>query len=186
MKRMILLMLSLLFTLALAQDPPTLESVIASGGADFAGVMNAQDESQQLCSVHKNTLPTEMVADFLTLQKSLIQYPESGELMGDWESGMKIFSDSKTGNCYACHQAVPSEVAAGNVGPMLTNYGQRGTSEAIVKYTYEKIYNAWAYQPCSSMYRAGVNGRIDASQAADIVAFLLTPESPINPALNQP
>ena len=43
----------------------------------------------------------------------------------------------------------PAEVNAGNVGPALTAYGtQRGDSEAVVRYTYERIYNAWAFMPC--------------------------------------
>jgi len=39
---------------------------------------------------------------------------------------------------------------------------------------------AWAYFPCSLMYRGGVQGHFTPEEAAHIVAFLLDPESPVN------
>lgn len=99
--------------------------------------------------------------------------------MGDWKNGEKVFTDPKRGNCYACHQGDPREVAYGTMGPSLTGYGQRGLSEAVVRYTYEKIYNAWAFVPCSLMYRGGVHGYFTPEETADLVAYLLSPESPL-------
>jgi len=66
------------------------------------------------------------------------------------------------------------------MGPSLTGYGSRGTSEAVLRYTYEKIYNSWAYVPCSLMYRGGVHGLFTPEETADLVAFLVDPHSPIN------
>ena len=69
----------------------------------------------------------------------------------------------------------------GNVGPGLTRYGvQRGSSEETAKYTYEKIYNAWAYVPCSNMPRLGATGHLTPEQIADLVAYLVDPQSPLN------
>ncbi|TBH15348.1 sulfur oxidation c-type cytochrome SoxX, partial [Thermus thermamylovorans] len=101
-------------------------------------------------------------------------------LMGDWRKGEEIFTDPRRGNCYACHSGDPQEVAYGTVGPDLRGYGVRGTDEAVQRFVYEVVYNAWAYFPCSLMYRGGVNGYFTPEEAAHIVAFLLHPDSPVN------
>ena len=60
-------------------------------------------------------------------------------------------------------------------------YGKlRGNSEAIVKYTYDKIYNAQAFSACSNMPRFGHNGILKPEQIADLVGLLLDPQSPVN------
>src|SRR5690606_17670551 len=83
--------------------------------------------------------------------------------------------------CQNCHALAPGEINVGNVGPSLTGYGkQRGNSEAVVKYTYEKIYNAWAYFPCSNMPRLGATKHLTPEQITHMVAYLLDPQSPIN------
>ena len=52
------------------------------------------------------------------------------------------------GLCQNCHALAPGEINVGNIGPSLTGYGaQRGNSEAIAKFTYEKIYNALGLLP---------------------------------------
>ena len=126
-----------------------------------------------------------------------IAYPEDGKLMGDWKAGRKIFNDGfgyrigsfipsnpnavRGGNCYACHEGEKAEAAWGNLGSTLHNFGKlRGQSEPIVKYTYEKIYNARAYNACSQMPRLGHNKILSPNQVADLTAYLLSPESPIN------
>lgn len=120
--------------------------------------------------------------------------------MGDWKAGEKLANDGfamrvgkfepdpiakqkggNGGNCYACHAVSPKEVAAGNMGSSLTGYGSmRDMSAEVVKYTYEKIYNAQAFVACSNMPRLGHNGVLKPEQIADITAYLLSPESPVN------
>ena len=53
-------------------------------------------------------------------------------------------------------------------------------SEAIVKYTWGKIWNAKAYNACSNMPRAGHMGILNQEQVRHIVALLLDPQSPVN------
>ena len=125
---------------------------------------------------------------------------EGGKLMGDWKNGAKLYTGGfgmrigkiepdpvnrqkggNGGNCYACHAADPKEVAFGTLGPSLTGYGKlRGASDEIVKYTYEKIYNSQAFTACSQMPRIGHNGVLKPEQIADVTAFLISPESPVN------
>jgi sulfur-oxidizing protein SoxX len=50
----------------------------------------------------------------------------------------------------------------------------------MVKYTYEKLYNAQAFVACSSMPRLGHNGILKPEQIAHVTAYLLSPESPVN------
>lgn len=156
-----------------------------------------QDRSQQICSkVGDAKLSQDEAAEVVKLARASIRYPASGKLAGDWKTGDLLAHDGagdrirngKTENrkqngalCQNCHALAPGEINVGNVGPSLTGYGkQRGNSEAIVKYTYEKIYNAWVYFPCSNMPRLGATGHLTPEQVTHMVAYLLDPQSPIN------
>lgn len=156
-----------------------------------------QDRSQQICSkIGDAKLSQEEAAEVVKLARASIQYPASGKLAGDWKTGDKLahngagdrIRNGKIENrkengalCQNCHALAPDEINVGNVGPPLTGYGkQRGNSDAIVKYTYEKIYNAWVYFPCSNMPRLGATGHLTPEQITHMVAYLLDPQSPIN------
>lgn len=156
-----------------------------------------QDRSQQICSkIGDEKLSQDEAAEVVKLARTSIQYPASGKLTGDWKTGDKLAHDGagdrirrgKTENrkengalCQNCHALAPGEINVGNVGPSLTGYGkQRDNSDAIVKYTYDKIYNAWVYFPCSNMPRLGATGHLTPEQITHMVAYLLDPQSPIN------
>ena len=153
-----------------------------------------QDEPQALCSVSDGKpLAKEVLEKIEKAQFALIKYPADGQLMGDWREGEKIaqtgvgkqFSDDPKnpsgGNCYACHQMSPQEISFGTIGPPLLGFGKlRGTSEAIQKYTYGKIYNPQAYSACSNMPRFGHGQILTEKQIKDVTALLLDPNSPVN------
>ncbi len=156
-----------------------------------------QDRSQQICSkIGDGKLTEAEAAEVVKLARESIQYPASGKYAGDWKRGNTLAHDGagdriqfgkiearkeNGGLCQNCHALAPGEINVGNVGPSLTGYGaQRGNSEAIAKYTYEKIYNAWAYFPCSTMPRLGASGHLTPEQITHMVAFLIDPQSPIN------
>ncbi len=156
-----------------------------------------QDKSQQICSKIGGTrLTQEEAAEVVRLARASIRYPQSGKVVGDWRAGDKLAHDgggdriqggklekrkANGGLCQNCHALAPGEINVGNVGPSLTGYGlQRGNSEAIAKLTYERIYNAWAYAPCSNMPRLGANGHLTPDQIAHLVAYLIDPQSPVN------
>jgi len=156
-----------------------------------------QDRSQQICSkVGEQKLTGEDADELVKLARASIKYPVSGNIVGDWKTGDTLahdgagdrIRDRKTetrkengGLCQNCHALAPGEINVGNVGPALTGYSkQRGNSEAVAKYTYEKIYNAWIYSPCSNMRRLGATGLLPPEQVAHMVAYLLDPQSPIN------
>lgn len=156
-----------------------------------------QDHSQQICSkVGDAKLSQDEAAEVVSLARESIKYPTSGQIVGNWKTGDMLahdgsgdrIRDGKTENrkengalCQNCHALAPGEINVGNVGPALTGYGkQRGNSEAIAKYTYDKIYNAWVYFPCSNMPRLGATGHLTPEQVAHMVAYLIDPQSPIN------
>jgi len=156
-----------------------------------------QDRSQQICSkIGEARLTQEEAAEVVKLARASIQYPQSGKLVGDWKTGEKLAHDGagdriqfgrlekrkeNGGLCQNCHALAPGEINVGNVGPSLTGYGlQRGNSEAVAKLTYERIYNAWAYAPCSNMPRLGGTRHLTPEQIAHLVAFLIDPASPVN------
>jgi len=161
------------------------------------------DPTLEICNKTNDRPNAEQAKEIMEREQQSIIYPKDNKLMGDWKKGQQwaemthggrigypgfIDADdpNKPGgaNCYACHAIDPNFPQHGNMGPSLTNYGVRGTSEAMVKYTYDKIYNAKAFIPCSLMPRyGGEPGSIrllTPEQVADIVAFLLSPESPVN------
>jgi sulfur-oxidizing protein SoxX len=129
-----------------------------------------------------------------------IPYPEDGKYIGDWKEGEKIaqngrglqFSDvagaPNGANCYACHQLTPTEISFGNQGPSLLKYGTiRGVkdaaskdSEAIVKYTWARIWNTHSVNLCSNMPRFGDAGILTEQQVKHVMALLLDPQSPVN------
>lgn len=156
-----------------------------------------QDRSQEICSkIGGAKLTQEEAAEVVQLARASMQYPASGKLAGNWKAGEKLAHDGagdriqlgrlekraeNGGLCQNCHALAPGEINVGNVGPALTGYGaQRGNSEAVEKLTYERIYNAWAFTPCSNMPRLGANGHLKPDQIAHLVAYLLDPQSPVN------
>jgi len=154
-----------------------------------------QDQSQKMCTAARDK-PSKAEGEFIEKlnQSFKVQYPSDGKLIGDWKKGESIAQNGygmrvgdnnpkreNGGNCYACHQIQKKELSFGTMGPTLAGYGKvRGNSDAIVKYTYDKIYNAQAFSACSNMPRFGHNGILSPNQISHLVALLLDPESPVN------
>lgn len=122
-----------------------------------------------------------------------IKFPADGKFIGDWKSGEKIaqggrgmtYSDKEGaangGNCYNCHQISKAEISYGTLGPSLYQYGKlRGDGDAVIKYTWGKLYNAKAYNACTNMPRFGHAGILTEAQMKDLMALLLDPNSPVN------
>jgi L-cysteine S-thiosulfotransferase len=162
-----------------------------------------QTDIQKVCSESNATGKAVPDATRERMQKALydkIPYPADGKYIGDWKEGEKIaqngrgmqFSDvagvANGANCYACHQLTPSEISYGNQGPSLLKYGSiRGVkdpaskdSEAMVKYTWARIWNTHSVNLCSNMPRFGDAGILTTAQVKDVMALLLDPASPVN------
>jgi sulfur-oxidizing protein SoxX len=160
-------------------------------------VRTQQDAEQKTCSKHPGEKPTaDEAARIVEAARASIRYPSDGKLAGDWKIGERLVVNGaglrvREGQveklkengalCTNCHALDPRELNAGNLGPALTGYGTaRGQSDAVIKYTYEKIYNAWMYYPCSNMPRLGAHGFLTPEQIAHVVAYLVDPQSPVN------
>ena len=165
-----------------------------------------QDELQQACSGDQP--PAEEVARRIeAAQMAAVQWPQDGTYLGDWREGEKLaqngrgmtWSDPASGtspsgtsvnggNCYNCHQLAPAEISFGSLGPSLYRYGalrgvsdpKAAASEAVVRYTWGKIWNAKAYNACSGMPRFGHAGVLSPAQVRDLMALLLDSKSPVN------
>jgi len=122
-----------------------------------------------------------------------IAQPSDGQYLGDWKSGEAIaqsgrgdtWSDSASttngGGCYNCHLINQKEIAYGNIGPSLWNYGKnRGYSQEVITYTWNRISNSKAYNACSNMPRFAHFKILDQKQIQDVMALLLDPASPVN------
>jgi sulfur-oxidizing protein SoxX len=153
-----------------------------------------QDETMKACSLHENAPPKPVADAIAAREKARFEYPADGKFLGDWTSGEKLaqsgyglrFTDYPArqvngGNCYACHQLTKAEVSYGTIGPSLLNYGKiRNFSEADTKAAYEKVYDAQASYPCSNMPRFGANKVLTIEQIKDLVALIMSPDSPVN------
>ena len=161
-----------------------------------------QDELQQACSAE--TPPSNAVAARLeAAQLATIQWPADGVYLGDWREGEKLAQNGRGmtwtdpagvpagGNCYNCHQITKAEISYGTIGPSLYQYGRlRGVAnpadlanpgtQAVVRYTWGKLWNAKAYNACSGMPRFGHAGVLTPAQLRDLMALLLDPQSPTN------
>ena len=153
-----------------------------------------QDDTQRLCSQAAGKTPPKDVAERIEKQNlATIRYPADGKLIGDWKNGEKIAQDGRGkqysddpkgpvgGNCYACHQLAPQELAYGTIGPSLYRFGKlRGYGVETQRYAYGKIFNSEAFAACSTMPRFGHNGILSEQQIRDVTALLMDPASPVN------
>jgi len=166
-------------------------SFIAKNQATMARLQ--QDAVQEVCSAPRGTPVEETVLSELRQQRlDAVVLPADGVFLGGWQRGAEVAgngrglqsSDDPTkpngGNCYACHQLAPDEVAYGTLGPSLTGYGARGQSEPMLRYTWTKLWDTHAYNLCSHMPRFGAQGILSEQQLRDVMAYLLDPASPVN------
>lgn len=166
----------------------------SKGPATVEGVLN-QDDTQKACSrfPDRNHVPASVAKKVEAAEFKQIKYPSDSKWIGDWKEGEKIaqngrgmqFTDAvggvNGGNCYACHQLTKAEISYGNIGPSLYQYGKlRGDSEAVLKYTWGKIWDSNAFTACSNMPRFGHQGILTEQQIRDVMALLLDPASPVN------
>lgn len=157
-----------------------------------------QDELQKTCSKLKGEAADGESAEKVTqmAMKSMV-YPEGGIKLGDWKKGQAVaenaygfrvgskVDDHKNetgGMCINCHQLEQDKAdRSGTLGVNLIGYGKsRGTDEDAKKHVYHVIYNPHSLFPCSNMPRFGANGVLTQEKIADLLAYLLDPESPVN------
>ena len=162
-----------------------------------------QTEIQRICSeanMAGKEVDKKLAEKMQTALYEKIPYPADGKFVGDWREGERIaqngrgmqFTDAvgvaNGANCYACHQISPAEISFGNQGPSLLKYGairqvkdpNSKESEAIVKYTWARIWNTHSVNMCSNMPRFGDAGILTAEQIKHVMALLLDPNSPVN------
>ena len=155
-----------------------------------------QDETQKFCSDLKATNAKQSAAKAIEIQKlnmATIVQPSDGKYIGDWKNGELIAQNGRGatwtdkpdalngGGCYNCHEINKKEISYGNIGPSLWNYGKnRGYSQEVLVYTWNRINNSKAYNACSNMPRFGHFKLLTQEQMQDVMALLLDPQSPVN------
>ena len=154
-----------------------------------------QSEMQKACSDYATKpMPREIASKLEADAMAAVKPPQDGKYLGNWKEGEKIAQngrglqysdDEKTvngGNCYACHQLSKAEIAYGNIGPSLYQYGKLrgGASDALMQITWARLWNSHAYNACSNMPRFGAAGILSEQQIKDVMALLIDPASPVN------
>jgi sulfur-oxidizing protein SoxX len=179
---------------ALAQSPVDVQKILqrdfhARGQATMDRVV--QDGLQRVCTETRDRPPGDLARQLESDQMKTIAFPE-GNLIGDWKRGERIAQGGRgatwndqpgagEGSCYNCHQLSPHEMSYGTLGPSLRRFGwMRGNGPQMQRYVYGKIYNAKAYNLCSTMPRLGHSGTLTPEQIKDLVGLLLDPDSPVN------
>ena len=189
------LLLFLFSGAAFAQAPVDVQKVLqrdfhARGQATMDRVV--QDGVQRVCTESRDRPPAELAKRLEEDQLKAIAFP-AGSLIGDWKAGERVAQNGRGlqwtdpagaaggGSCYNCHQLSPQESSYGTLGPSLLRFGAtRGSGPEIQRYVYGKIYNAKAYNLCSTMPRLGISGTLTPEQIKDLVGLLLDPASPVN------
>jgi len=178
-------------------DAAAVDAAIAAGWANAAPEWKArlvQDETQKVCTETRNKPSPDVASTIMARERARIVYPEDGKLLGDWKKGEALaqsgfggrFTDKEPkqqngGNCYACHQLAASEISYGTLGPSLKGYGAaRASDAAAVRAVYDKIYDSQAVLACSQMPRFGAAKFLSIEQIKDLVAYVMSPDSPVN------
>ena len=176
-----------------ARADAAIKSAFPTAPADWQSRL-MPDETMRQCSAHRNSPPKAVAEAIQQRERATIVYPADGKLLGQWKKGEAIaqsgyglrFTDypprsANGGNCYACHQMTTQEVSYGTLGPSLLAYGKnRQFGEPDIKAAYDKIYDSHAAFPCSNMPRFGTNKILTIEQIKDLVALLMSPDSPVN------
>ena len=176
-----------------AKAATAIEAAFPTAPADWQSRL-VPDDTMRACSAYRNSPPKAVAEAVAQRARAVIAYPADGRLLGDWQRGEAIaqsgyglrFTDSPPrapngGNCYACHRLGPQELSYGTLGPSLLAYGRaRQFGAADAKAAYEKIYDPQAGFPCSNMPRFGANKILTVEQIKDLVALLMSPDSPVN------
>lgn len=177
--------------------PAALDRLLNDGFKQAAPEWRArlvQDETQKVCSVTRNSPSPQVAAAIRRREKATIVYPADGVFMGDWKRGAALAQSGyglrttdyparqeTGGNCYACHQLDTAEVSYGTLGPSLAGYGKiRKFGAPFARAVYEHIYNPHASQACANMPRFGTQKVLSIEQIKDLVAYVMSPESPVN------
>jgi L-cysteine S-thiosulfotransferase len=176
-----------------ARADAAIKSAFPTAPADWQSRL-VPDETMRTCGAHRNHPPGDLAQAIAQRARAAIVYPADGKLLGDWQKGEAIaqsgyglrFTDypprtANGGNCYACHRLGRQELSYGTLGPPLLDYGKaRNYGAADTRAAYEKIYDSQASLPCSNMPRFGKNGILSVEQIKDLVALLMSPDSPVN------
>ena len=176
-----------------AKAATAIEAAFPTAPADWQSRL-VPDDTMRACSAYRNSPPKAVAEAVAQRARAVIAYPADGRLLGDWQRGEAIaqsgyglrFTDyppraPNGGNCYACHRLGPQELSYGTLGPSLLAYGRaRQFGAADAKAAYEKIYDSQASFPCSNMPRFGANKILTVEQIKDLVALLMSPDSPVN------
>ncbi len=155
-----------------------------------------QTQAQYECSKYDylgKPMPEALAKSLEAKAQAAVVYPADGKYLGDWKAGLKIAENGKGmqwsdkpgtpngGNCLACHHVIANDPSQGNIGPDLYHYAKlRGSSEAMLKYTWARIYDSGAFNACSYMPPFGAHKILTQQQLKDVMALLMDPHSPVN------
>ena len=166
----------------LPRPPHPVEAAIAASwpASAHARLWAQQDRTQRECTHYGNHPPDREAVAIMEREWRAIVYPADGVIFGDWQRGAELVA----GQCATCHQlerTATNSLIENKSGPALTGYGRnRPFAAAEAKLLYEQIYSSNAVIACSNMPRFGAHKVLTPEQIGDIVAYLLSPRSPVN------
>ena len=176
------------------RSTPPLQAAFPTAPADWKARLE-QDETMKPCSLHENAPPkavAEAIADAREGQDRISgrrQAPGRLDVRrearaiglraplhrlsrppGQRRQLLRLPSVDQGRSQLRHHRPEPARITA-----RIRNF-----SVADTKAAYEKIYNAQAAYPCSNMPRFGTNKVLTIDQIKDLVALVMSPDSPVN------
>ena len=181
-----------------AVDPARADAVIKSAfpnaPADWQSRL-VPDETMRACSAHHNNPPRPVADAIQQREKITIAYPADGKLMGEWQKGERIaqsgyglrFTDYPArgpngGNCYACHQMTKAggQLRHARPEPPRTTASSAISARPRPRRLTRRSTTRRRRIACSNMPRFGTNKVLTIEQIKDVVALLMSPDSPVN------
>ena len=153
-----------------------------------------QDETMKECSAHRKSPAEAGGGGDPEREKARIEYPADGKLRGRLEVRREARAVRLWAALHRLSGAPGQRRQLLRLPPVDQGRGQLRHhrpepaelrqdpqfSEADTKAVYEKIYNAQAAYPCSNMPRFGTNKVLTIDQIKDLVALVMSPDSPVN------
>ncbi len=109
-----------------------------------------------------------------------VESPALPSMKGDPVKGKALAFAKSKGRCLTCHVLGPDGVQAGNVGPNLSGYANLKHDD---RYTFQQIWDARTHNLNTLMPPFGTNGLLTRHEVLDILAYLNTLKTPLNPTI---
>ena len=154
-----------------------------------------QDETMKQCSLHENSPPKPVADEIQKREKARIEYPADGKLMGDWKSGEKLaqsgyglrFTDypAAAGQRRQLLRLPPADQGRGQLRhdrpePARTTARSGTSARPTPRRSTRRSTTRRRPIRARTCRGFGTNNVLTIEQIKDLVALVMSPDSPVN------